>query len=959
MMKIKTTILLAFCVCMPTGVLAQKKALDHSVYDTWNAIDKIQYSSDGEYLIYEVNPQEGDGKLVVRRQSDGRELVIPRGYDAVVAKDGQTVCLKIKTPYAKIREARNKKVKKDKMPKDSLAILQLVNWNLVKLERIKSFKTGEDNQHFVAYVQDASEHKVSAKKEKMKDGKKVSAKKTNKDGDVLVAYNVKTGCKTFIKNVSSYAVNADASSLCVLVNPDNKNKKLKSSAILYNTQYMSSSLLSKGKSYYGHAQFSADGKQLVFLASTDTTTTGNKHCSLFYVNRGKVHEIIPQDYRKNLPDGWSLNENSMPVFSQIGKRILVGVAPCLSPKDTTIIEAETAQLDVWNYKDYQIQPQQKVELEKNKKKVYTAVVNLDSQKGDKSAKEAYEVIPLTTNMWDQVTLMDEGNGEWALSQDRAKYYIQSQWDFDKYTDLSLVNLSTGERKMIAQKVNTEAEPSPDGKYVIWYDYDTHDYYSYNIQNGKTVNLTKQVGVNFFDEENDRPKQPLPYCLHPMWEQNDKSVLINDRYDVWKFNPDGSSYENLTLGQGRAGKIQLRLKSVVKQPKRKTQFWKSKEAVADGDKLYMTAFEETTKKNGIASVSMGNPESFLVNVLDTFSYTDVCKAENKDVMAYQKGNFAQSYNVYASDGNLQGERCLSDINPQQKEYRWGTVRLVHWNAYDGTPLDGLLYVPDQMEADKKYPMIVYFYEKRSKTLYNYIEPTPSRSTINIPFFCSRGYVVFVPDIVYKTGHPGESAYNCIVSGTKSMCQQFAFIDSTKMALQGQSWGGYQTAYLITRTHLYAAAGAGAPVSNMTSAYGGIRWGEGICRQMQYEHDQSRIGTTLWSKGGLDLYIENSPLFKADQVTTPLLITHNDNDGAVPWYQGIEYFMALRRLGKKVWMLEYNKEQHNLVERRNRKDLSIRLQQFFDFYLKGAPEPAWMKYGVPATLKGQYLGTELCH
>ena len=255
------------------------------------------------------------------------------------------------------------------------------------------------------------------------------------------------------------------------------------------------------------------------------------------------------------------------------------------------------------------------------------------------------------------------------------------------------------------------------------------------------------------------------------------------------------------------------------------------------------------------------------------------------------------------------------------------------------------------------MMIYFYEKRSETLYNHIDPRPSRSTVNLAFYCSRGYVVFVPDIVYKVGHPGESAYNCIVSGAKAMCSQFNFIDSTRMAIQGQSWGGYQTAYLVTRTNMFCAAGAGAPVSNMTSAYGGIRWGSGVCRQMQYEHGQSRIGATLWDKGGLDLYLENSPLFGANRVETPLLIMHNDNDGAVPWYQGIEYFMALRRLGKPVWMLQYNHEEHNLVERRNCKDLSIRLQQFFDYYMKGAPEPAWMKYGVPATRKGQYLGTEL--
>ena len=172
------------------------------------------------------------------------------------------------------------------------------------------------------------------------------------------------------------------------------------------------------------------------------------------------------------------------------------------------------------------------------------------------------------------------------------------------------------------------------------------------------------------------------------------------------------------------------------------------------------------------------------------------------------------------------------------------------------------------------MISYFYERRSESLYDFIEPRPSRSTVNLAFYCSRGYVVFVPDIRYQVGHPGESAYNCIVSGVKAMCAQYPFIDSTRLAIQGQSWGGYQTAYLVTRTPIFAVAGAGAPVSNMTSAYGGIRWASGVCRQMQYEHGQSRVGKSLWDKGGLDLYLESSPLFKADQIRTPLLIMHND-------------------------------------------------------------------------------------
>jgi len=184
--------------------------------------------------------------------------------------------------------------------------------------------------------------------------------------------------------------------------------------------------------------------------------------------------------------------------------------------------------------------------------------------------------------------------------------------------------------------------------------------------------------------------------------------------------------------------------------------------------------------------------------------------------------------------------------------------------------------------------------------------------------------------------------------------FPFIDRKKIGIQGQSWGGYQTAWLITQTNMFAAAMAGAPVSNMTSAYGGIRWESGLSRMFQYENNQSRIGATLWDKPLQ--YIENSPLFYVPKIKTPLLIMHNDNDGAVPWYQGIELFTAMRRLNKPVWMLTYNNEEHNLKAESwaNRMDLTIRMKQFFDHYLKDEPMPWWMQYGVPAIQKGKELG-----
>jgi dipeptidyl aminopeptidase/acylaminoacyl peptidase len=208
--------------------------------------------------------------------------------------------------------------------------------------------------------------------------------------------------------------------------------------------------------------------------------------------------------------------------------------------------------------------------------------------------------------------------------------------------------------------------------------------------------------------------------------------------------------------------------------------------------------------------------------------------------------------------------------------------------------------------------------------------------------------------YRVGYPGESALDCIVPGILSILEE-GFVDPARIGVQGHSWGGYQIAHMITQTDIFAAAEAGAPVSNMTSAYGGIRWASGMNRAMQYEKTQSRIGATLWE--GLPRYIENSPLFWADKVNTPVLMLHNDEDGAVPWYQGIEFFTALRRLGKPTWLVNYNGEPHGVRKYQNRKDWAERMQQFFDHYLQGAPAPVWLVEGVPAVMKGKTLGLEL--
>jgi dipeptidyl aminopeptidase/acylaminoacyl peptidase len=331
-----------------------------------------------------------------------------------------------------------------------------------------------------------------------------------------------------------------------------------------------------------------------------------------------------------------------------------------------------------------------------------------------------------------------------------------------------------------------------------------------------------------------------------------------------------------------------------------------------------------------------------------------KAEDADVVMLTRSTFREFPDLYITDPTFRSFDRISDANPQQAEYRWGTSELVDWRSVNGEPLQGILYKPDGFDPSKKYPMMVYFYERLSDNVNNYVTPAAGGSSVNIAFYVSRGYLVFTPDIPYRIGYPGESAMNAVVPGVLELIDQ-GYVDQERIGVQGHSWGGYQIAYMITKTNLFAAAEAGAPVANMISAYGGIRWSSGMSRMFQYEKTQSRLGGTLWEAPMR--FIENSPIFWADKVETPLLMMHNDEDGAVPWYQGIEYFVALRRLDRPVWMLNYNGEDHGLRQEKNRKDWAIRMQQFFDHYLMDSPAPVWMVDGIPAIQKGENMGLEL--
>ncbi len=962
-------LLLLSVALISVSAMAQKKPLDHTVYDGWKSISSTAVSEDGKVVCYQVSPQEGDGTLYFYqpKAKSNKEIVVERGYSAKITPDGKYAVALIKPQFALTRQAKIDKVKNDAIPKDSLVVLSFADGSITKFANVVSYKVGEDSAPYLAIL--SSDSTLVERPARLAGGRPEGGHPeggnrrapdsdqppgargggggSRSEGNSLLIYAFGEGVCDTLQKVSQYAFDKSGESIALTTTPS-KGKSLVSYYAPAKGEVVKVS--EEAMPYYSLPTFDESGSKMLFLASVDSLSSGSKQCELYLYNIGdtSAEKLLDRGYSKNLPASWTLNENSAPRFSKNGERIFVGVAPIRMPKDTTLVSFETAGLDIWHYATPEIPPMELVNLNSDNRRTCTTV--FDAAKG--------ELIPLSTSLEERISLVDNGDASFVVALDKTPYLIQYQWDTQNPSDVYIVDLATGKRTEVAKEVIIEqVMVSPEQKYLLWYNSVERNWYSYNIASSVTTPLTETLDVKFWSEIHDTPSYPRSYGMAG-WSEGDKDVFLYDRFDIWKIAADGSSVVNITNGEGRKTNstykyVNLDAPAMGMMGPRGGGSSEPKTFEAK-EKVLLSLFDNTTKKHGYATTTFDKAVAPTTKVLDGFTFSMLKKAKNADLCIYTKANFETSPNIYITDSEWKSESKLSDINPQQEDYLWGTAELYSWTAYDGTPLEGVLMKPENFDPTKKYPVMIYFYERKSDDLYSYYAPAPSRSTVNLSFYCSRGYVVFVPDIVYNTGVPGESAYNCIVAGAESLTK-YDWIDADNMAIQGQSWGGYQTAYLVTRTNMFKAAGSGAPVSNMTSAYGGIRWSSGMSRQFQYEHTQSRIGQTLFDAP--ELYIANSPVFKADKVETPILIMHNDEDGSVPWYQGIEYFMALRRLGKEAWMLQYNGEDHNLVERRNTKDLSVRLQQFFDHYLKGDPMPAWMKSGIPASRKGEYFGFEL--
>jgi dipeptidyl aminopeptidase/acylaminoacyl peptidase len=953
---------------------AAKRPLTHQDYDSWRSILAQQVSRDGKFVAYAYVPQDGDGEIVVRNIATGVEWRAPRGYRPplpppddpgtniaefqaeqarllrpVFTADSKFVAFTTEPTKAEVNKAKKEKKKPEDMPKNGLSIMDLSNGTVTRIERVKTFRIPEDGGGFIAYLRESTkpedkstapsptpspieptpaptaspEPGVTPPSTEPSPTEAASQRPSGRSrgkkeyGSELVLRNTATAGERKFSDVLDFTISKDAKAL-VFTTSSRKEDTNGVFAVTTDSDASPTTLLT-GKGKYQRLTWDEDNTQLAFISDKEDAASKQPKFRVYHWNRkdpqaNEIVSITSPGFRKE----FVVSERANLSFSLDGSHLFFGSAPPPEPEknpDEEIPADEKVLVDLWHWKDDYVQPIQKVRAEQDRNRSYRAVYDLQAKKFVQLADDTME------------TISPSNDGSYAIGADNRKYRVTNDYD-PGFTDYYLVNTSDGSRKPLLTKQRGNVSLSPNAKYAIYFD--GKDWYSYSINGGSTVNLTKDIKVNFYNEENDTPSTPGSYGIAG-WTKDDMDVLLYDRYDIWCVSPDGSATTNLTDGVGRKESTTLRY--VRLDPRER---W------IDPDKpMLLSAENQETRDSGFYRDKVNStalPQKLLMAAKD---FNSPAKAKDADVLIMTASRFDQFPDIWVTNSTFRELKRVSNGDAQRAAYTWGTAELVSFKSADGVPLKGLLLKPENFDPKKKYPMIVYIYEKLSQGLHQFRNPAPGTS-INATYYVSNGYLVYMPDIVYTIGYPGQSALKCVLPGIQAVVDK-GYVNESAIGIQGHSWGGYQIAYMVTQTNRFRAAAPGALVANMTSAYSGIRWGTGLPRQFQYERSQSRIGGSLWDYPLR--YLENSPIFRADRVETPLLMIHNDEDDAVPWYQGIEYFLALRRLGKEAYMFTYNGEKHGLRKRINQKDYTRRLQEFFDHFLKGAPAPEWMEKGIP--------------
>ena len=921
-------------------------------------------SKDGTWTAYELRPDRGDGLVEARALDGKRKLTIDRGRSPALTADGSWVAALVIPTLEELENAPEDDP--DAAPKNGLALVSTRSSERLDFERVESFGfsadgqwiwlhhtkapaepdtegdsqncapeaeaeagSGPEGQGEIATAVPESTEEAPSQEGESDEKKKDEDKREERLGTLLSLRHLASGHQLEIPHVEStliaetsdffaYAVAAPEGANGLYVLPlAEPAPTLENAMEVTATQH--------GR--YTALAWSETNPDLAFVAAVDDAEgePGDGSIQLWQGQTQEAREIVTT---AAAPEGWHIPSVNTLTWSRDGQRLFFGFKPRRSepgsdekgdsefdPYDVQAILADT-DLDVWHVDDPLIKTNERKEWETEKDRTYLAVFHpAESRLAQLADPEVRTVEPTHST-----------RGAWGSAE--TPYLRERTWE-GFFADLYWISLETGERKLLAQRVgNASPQLSPNGRQVAWFE-DGH-WHLFDADTDTQRRLTSGLKVSFADEDHDYPSD-VPGYDSPGFLEDGSAVLIYDKYDIWRFPVSPTEEPScLTAGLGRQQQTQFRLWDLDPEL----------DSVPAKGPWLVEGYRDRTKNDSLWKLDPSTADLNRIHEAEKrFELIQV--AEDSPKLLFTQESYREFPNLWSSDLVFENRRQISRANPQISDFAWGRAELVEWQSSDGIPLQGVLIRPETLDDGERCPVLTYYYRFFSQRLHEFNEPKVNHRP-SFPVYASHGYCVFLPDVRFEIGRPGLSAVKALVPGLNKLVEM-GVADPDALGLHGHSWSGYQTAFVVTQTHIFAAAVAGAPVSNMTSAYGGIRYGTGLARQFQYERTQSRLGKSLWQ--GRDLYIESSPLFYADRIETPLLLQFGDADEAVPWTQGVELYLALRRLDKESIFLQYRGEPHHLQQYANKLDYSIKMKQYFDHYLKGAPAPAWMTEGVP--------------
>ncbi|WP_171022261.1 alpha/beta hydrolase family protein [Thalassotalea litorea] len=907
----------------------------------FRSIDDARLSNNGKWLAYAAEPDRGNTTYYVQSVTSDVRYQVARGTSGYFSDNSQYIAI-TQAPALLAREKATKKTRKDL--KNELMVINLITGEKHHFLDVEDFQL-HLNSHWLAFSQtikaddnakdtpsSSSEDAEAIEPEEAKlaaNDKEEAPELYNKKqiNQSLTLVDLRNGEKQIIEHVDAYQFSPQQPMLAYSASSEDGSDN---GLYLRNLESANNNAIAKQKNAsFSQLSWNEQGNTLAYLQGDFSEKTERRQHQLALVsiarNKTKTKTV---DISKRAPDLANpyIPSVSKLTWSQDDKRLFFGFkslpeAPAEPAKiktedDLFDIERLTKQkqLQVWHGDDPLIKTNEKFQYNRDKKHTYPAVYHVAKNK----------VVPLASKDIPQLRINE--NDQALIASSDLKYRKLRTWE-GFFSDFYLIDIDDGEQTLIKEKLSSynDMKVSESGRYVAYYN-DGH-LWIYDSRKNRHRNLTADMPISFANEDHDYPSNVPGYGIAG-WIEDDQGFLAYDKFDIWFFSYDGDDRDCLTCDMGRVEQRQFRINIEDEDH----------HVFDEAQTLLLTSYNDQMKNFGFYQLALNsNKLTKLVEENKKFEYLSTAK--DADAIIYTREDFNEFPDLWVSNHGFDNAKKLTEVNPQKEEFLWGDAELVEWTSTMGEAHQGVLIKPANYVEGQTYPVLVYYYRLFSQRLYEFNAMNVNHRP-NFPFYSSNGYAIFLPDVHFEIGTVGHSTNKSILPGIQKIIDM-GIADKDAIGLHGHSWSGYQTLFAITETDMFAAAVSGAPVANMTSAYSGIRLGTGLARQFQYEKGQSRIGASLFERR--DLYIENSPVFFADRINTPLLMQFGDIDDAVPWQQGVEMYLAMRRLGKEVILLQYEGEPHHLKKYPNKVDYTIKMKQYFDHFLKGEPAPKWMTEG----------------